>query len=44
MLQHLLQHTAGEVEVVEEDGDRKKVIRAFGAIDVICEPRLVSIQ
>ena len=44
LLQHLLQHTAGEVEVVEEDGDRKKVIRAFGAIDVICEPRLVSIQ
>ena len=44
LLQHLLQHTAGEVEVVEEDGDRKKVIRAFGAIDVICEPRLVSMQ
>jgi len=44
LLQHLLQHTAGEVEVVEEDGDRKKVIRAFGAIDVICEPRLVTLE
>ena len=42
LLQHLLQHTAGEVEVVEEEGDRRKVIRAFGAVDVICEPRLVS--
>jgi cleavage and polyadenylation specificity factor subunit 3 len=46
LLQCILQHTAGDVEVVEGEGsgDKKKVIRAFGAIDVIYEPRLVTLE
>lgn len=44
LLQYILQHTAGEVEVVEGEGDKKRVIRAFGAIDVIYEPRMVTLE
>jgi len=44
VLQYILQHTAGEVEIVEGDGEKKQVIRAFGAIDIIYEPRLVTLE
>jgi len=44
LLQYILQHTAGEVECVEGEGDKKRVIRAFGAIDIIYEPRLVTLE
>jgi len=44
VLQYILQHTAGEVEIVEGDEEKKQVIRAFGAIDIIYEPRLVTLE
>lgn len=45
LLQYLLHHTAGEVEVVEgENSDKRRVIRAFGCIDVIWTPRLVTLE
>ena len=42
-----MQHTAGEVETVEGEGvggDKKQIIRAFGAIDIIYEPRMVTLE
>jgi len=42
-----VQHTAGEVETVEGEGvggDKKQIIRAFGAIDIIYEPRMVTLE
>jgi len=47
LLQYILQHTAGEVETVEGEGvggDKKQIIRAFGAIDIIYEPRMVTLE
>merc|ERR1712059_218185 len=46
LLQYILQNTAGEVEVVEGEtgSDKKQVIRAFGAVDIIHEPRMVTLE
>ena len=44
MLQHILQQTAGEVETVAAETDKKKIIRAFGSIDIIWEPRMVTLE
>merc|ERR1719452_441882 len=44
MLQHILQQTAGEVETVAAETDNKRIIRAFGSIDIIWEPRLVTLE
>ena len=44
LLQHVLQQTAGEVETVAGDADNKKIIRAFGSIDIIWEPRIVTLE
>lgn len=44
LLQHILQQTAGEVETVTGEGDNKIIIRAFGSIDIILEPRMVTLE
>ena len=44
LLQYILQQTAGDVETVTGEGDNKKIIRAFGSIDIIWEPRLVTLE
>jgi len=47
VLHYVLQQTAGEVQIVEADGDsvkKKTIIRAFGSIDIIHEPRLVTLE
>lgn len=44
MLQHILQQTAGEVETVAAETENKKIIRAFGSIDIIWEPRMVTLE
>merc|ERR1712029_757729 len=44
LLQYILQQTAGDVETVTGEGDNKKIIRAFGSIDIIWEPRFVTLE
>lgn len=45
MLQYLVQQLAGELETVEgEKLDKKQIFRAFGAIDIIYEPRMVTLE
>ena len=47
ILHYVLQQTAGEVKILEADGDaakKKTIIRAFGSIDIIHEPRLVTLE
>ena len=47
VLHYVLQQTAGEVKIVEVDGDtakKKTIIRAFGSIDIIHEPRIVTLE
>jgi len=42
-LQSLLQQT-GQLEAVEGDPGGKQVLRAFGAVDLVLEPRLVTLE
>lgn len=47
VLHYVLQQTAGEVKIVEVNGDtakKKTIIRAFGSIDIIHEPRIVTLE
>ena len=43
LLHFMVSQLSGEVEVVQESGD-KKVIRAFGAIDIVLERRMVTLE
>merc|ERR1712227_524422 len=44
LLQYILQQTAGDIETVTGESDSKKIIRAFGSVDIIWEPRLVTLE
>jgi len=44
LLQYMVQQLAGETETVEEDKNKIKIIRAFGAIDIVYEPRMVTLE
>merc|ERR1719221_1605171 len=47
VLQYVLQQTAGEVKIVETEGDpvkKKTILRAFDSIDIIHEPRLLTLE
>lgn len=44
LLQYMVQQLAGEVETVEAEKTEKKIIRAFGAIDIVYEARMVTLE
>ena len=44
LLAHILQQTAGEVETVAAESEHKRIIRAFGCVDIILETRLVTLE
>jgi len=45
MLEYLLTQLTGQLENVEgEKDDKKQIFRAFGAIDVIIEPKMVTLE
>merc|ERR1711997_1219629 len=48
VLQYVLQQTAGDVKIVETEGEpaakKKTILRAFDSIDIIQEPRLLTLE